>query len=430
MRSGGCNSGRIGGLRMWAEYSGCMDGMARRVAMVSMHTAPDAAPGTADAGGMNVAILGTALELAARGVAVDLLTRATGDPRVAQLAEGVTLHRLPAGAAEAVGKQQLATVADEFGEAVARLAGRHRARYDLIHAHYWLSGIATLPVAIELGLPFVQSFHTLAAMKNASRAGGADPEDERRLRSETYLASQADATVASSAAEVAALIDLVHAPAERLWVIPPGVDMTLFTPERARSAAVVRSSLGIEPDRPILALAARVQPLKGQDVAIRALAALPAPRPVLVIAGEPTPGEECYLADLESLAVQLGVAGEMRFVGALDRGALADLLAAASITLVPSTSETFGLVALESAASGTPVLATRTTGLEEAVAEGESGLFVSSRDPAEWARVIEALLGDSRMLAALSTTARSHAEGFSWGATATGLLGVYASLWS
>jgi len=415
---------------MWAEYSGCMDGMARRVAMVSMHTAPDAAPGTADAGGMNVAILGTALELAARGVAVDLLTRATGDPRVTSLAEGVTLHALPAGANGPVDKQHLATVADEFGEAVARLAGRHRARYDLIHAHYWLSGIATLPAAIELGLPFVQSFHTLAAMKNASPTDGVPAEDERRLRSETYLATQADATLASSSAEVAALIDLVHAPAERLWVIPPGVDTTLFTPDRARSAAAVRRSLGIGADRQILVVAGRVQPLKGQDVAIRALAAMTAPRPLLVLAGEPTPGAEGYLADLETLAVQLGVADDVRFVGALDRGALADLLAAASLTLMPSTSETFGLVALESAASGTPVLAARTTGLEEAVAEGESGLFIGSRDPAEWARVLEALLGDRRMLSVLSATARSHAEGFSWGATATGLLGVYASLWA
>jgi D-inositol-3-phosphate glycosyltransferase len=404
----------------------------QRVALVSMHTSPAADPGTGDSGGMNVAILSTARELARRGVEVDLLTRASADPRVTEIADGVTLHELRAGPRGVIPKERLVTIADEFGEAVAVLTGRREPRYDLIHAHYWLSGLATLPVALELGLPFVQSFHTVAAMKNATLAPGQAPEPERRLRSEMYLANQASAVVAGSAAEASALIDEVRAPADRTWVIPPGVDVDLFTPGRADAAgARVRSELAIAPGRPIIAVVGRVQPLKDQELAIRVLAELHALRgsaPVLVIAGEATPGEHGYAASLESVAAELGVLAGVRFAGALSRERLADLLAASIVTLVPSHSETFGIVALESAASGTPVIAFRGGGLVESVSAGVSGLLVDSRDPRAWAQATAGLLDDGARLDRLSGLARNHAEGFTWAATATALIGVYASL--
>lgn len=400
--------------------------------MVSMHTSPAASPGTGDAGGLNVAIASTAHELAKRGVEVDLLTRATGRPAVTVVEDGVTLYELDAGPSGPIAKERLAEVSDEFGEAVANLTGRSEQRYDVIHAHYWLSGLATLPVAIELGLPFVQSFHTVAAMKNAVLAPGQAAEPERRVRTEMYLANQASAVIAGSAAEATALIDEVHAPADRIWVISPGVDVDLFTPKRADGAdSRVRETLGIAPGRPIIAVVGRVQPLKDQELAIRALAELHALRgwaPVLVIAGEATPGENDYAASLRSIAAQLGVLSDVRFAGALSRERLADLLAAATSTLVPSHSETFGLVALESAASGTPVIAFRTGGLIESVAEGESGLLLDSRDPREWAQATASLLDDDAQLGRLSALARHHAEGFTWAAAATALLGVYSSL--
>jgi D-inositol-3-phosphate glycosyltransferase len=403
-----------------------------RVALVSMHTSPAADPGTGDSGGMNVAILSTARELARRGVEVDLLTRANSDPLVTELADGVTLHELAAGPRGVIRKDQLVTVADEFGEAVAMLTGRREQRYDLIHAHYWLSGLATLPVALELGLPFVQSFHTVAAMKNGALAPGQVPESEQRLRTETYLANQASAVVAGSAAEVATLIDDVRSPADRIWVIPPGVDVDLFTPGRADAAgARVRAELAIAPGRPIIAVVGRVQPLKDQELAIRVLAELRALRgsaPVLVIAGEATPGEHGYAASLQTVAAELGVLAEVRFAGALSRERLADLLAASILTLVPSHSETFGIVALESAASGTPVIAFRGGGLVESVSAGVSGLLVDSREPRAWAQATAALLNDGDRLDRLSGLARHYAEGFTWAATATALIGVYASL--
>ncbi|QEE61780.1 glycosyltransferase [Salinibacterium sp. dk2585] len=407
-----------------------MTGTVGRVALVAMHTPPAQQAGTGDSGGLNVSLLATAHELAKRGVEVELLTRASGPPSVTLLEPGVSIHALPAGPPAPVDKSRLRALTDEFGESVARLAGRIAPRYDVIHAHYWLSGIATLPVSLELGVPFVQSFHTLAAMKNRHLATGQDPEPELRLRSEGYLASQASAVVAGSVAEVGCLIDELHAPAERVWVIPPGVDVSLFTPDRA-AAGKVRREYSIEEGRPVLAVVGRVQPLKDQELAVRTLAALRRRRgwtPVLVIAGESTPGDEPYLESLRSLATRLGVEDDVRFVGALERQPLADLLAVATVTLVPSHSETFGLVALESAASGTPVVGYRSTGLMESIAEGESGVLLDSRDPEDWAAAVGSLLDDQAARERLSRRAREHALGFTWGTNATALLALYAAL--
>lgn len=400
-----------------------------RVAMVSMHTSPVAAPGTADSGGMNVTILGVAAELAIRGIEVDLLTRAVGAPQSRQLLPGVTLHELPAGGEGPIAKERLPEVTDEFGEAVATLA--RGTRFDVLHAHYWLSGIAALPVALELDLPLAQSFHTIAAMKNALAAAGQAEEPVQRLRSETFLANQADAVIAASSAEATALIDLAGAPADRTWIIPPGVDLALFSPRPAERQADTRRALALEPDRPIVVIAGRVQPLKGHELAIVALAELRALRgwaPLLVVVGEVTPGEESFVVALKALAADLGVASDVRFVGALHRDALADLLATASVTIMPSYSETFGLVALESAAAGTPVVAFRAGGLAESVADGLSGILLGTREPRYWATEIALLIEDDERRAALGVTARAHAERFTWGASAASLMGVYASI--
>lgn len=382
---------------------------------------------------MNVALIGLATALAQQGVAVDLLTRAERRPEVIELAPGVTVRTLAAGPFGALAKGDLAGVVDDFGEAVATAAGRTTPRYDLLHAHYWLSGLAVLPVALELGLPLVQSFHTLAAMKNRALAAGDTPEPDRRLYTEAYLAAQADAVVAGSSAEVDTLADDLRAPADKLWVIPPGVDNTLFTPARAANAVATRLRLGLSADRPLIVVAGRIQPLKAQDLAVQILAAVHhnsgrGMTPQLVLAGEPTLGAETYLASVVDLAATLGVADDVRVVGALGREQLADLFAAAAVTLVPSHSETFGLVALESAASGTPVVGFHSTGLVESVAEGQSGFLVRSRDPEEWAGVISRLLGDPIALARIGESARQHAEGFTWATAAASLTGIYESL--
>lgn len=395
--------------------------------MIAMHTSPVAQPATADAGGLNVTVLGVAAELALRGVEVDLVTRAASGAARSELIPGVTLHELEAGGD--LPKERLPEVADEFGEGLARLARQRD--YDVLHAHYWLSGIAALPVAIELDRPLVQSFHTLGVMKDALAGEGQAPEPVQRTRSETFLATQADAVIAVSSAEATVLIDDVGARPDRTWIIPPGVDLDLFSPRARASQAATRASLGLEPDRPIVVIAGRVQPLKGHELAVRALAELHALRgwaPLLVVAGEATPGADGFAQHLRDLAGDLGVGADVRFVGALHRDALADLFAAADLTLVPSFSETFGLVALESAASGTPVLAFRAGGLPEAVIEGVSGILLGTRDPRYWATEMAVLIEDDERRTALGITARAHAERFTWGAAATSLLGVYAGV--
>jgi D-inositol-3-phosphate glycosyltransferase len=190
----------------------------------------------------------------------------------------------------------------------------------------------------------------------------------------------------------------------------------------------VRLALGVESGRPLIAVVGRVQELKGQRLAVRVLAALPEPRPVLVIAGEPTPGAEDYFDGLRRLAARLGVEADVRFTGALGREGVAELLAAATVTLVPSHTETFGLVALESAAAGTPVVAQRVSGLVESVADGESGVLIDSRDPEEWARAITLLLDDPLLSAEFAVSARAFAEGFSWATSVAVLLDVYEGL--
>lgn len=387
-----------------------------RVAMVSMHTSPAAQPGAGDAGSMNVAILGVAAELALRGAEVDLLTRAAGRPRVTELLPGVLLHELEAGSGP-LAAGELAGVADEFGEAVAVL-GR-RMPFDVVHAHHWLSGLAALPVAIELGVPFVQSFHSLATMRGE--------QHERRLRSESFLSTQADAVIAASSAEAAVLIDRVGAPADRTWIIPPGVDLRLFAPRTEPERAAIRRRIGVEADRPLVVMAGRVHPGKGHELAVRALAELHGLRgwaPVLAIAGEVATGEEAFAAGVQRLAIELGVAAEVRWLGALDREALAELLGSADVTVMPSESEAFGLVALESAATATPVVASRTGGLVEAV--GEGGVLLDSWEPHAWAIELAALLEHEERRSTLGIAARVHAERYTWAAAATGLLGVYA----
>ncbi|MEO6941774.1 MAG: glycosyltransferase, partial [Terrimesophilobacter sp.] len=202
-------------------------------------------------------------------------------------------------------------------------------------------------------------------------------------------------------------------------------------PNRVDDEVRVRVELGVAQGRPILVVAGRIQPLKDQELAVRAVARLRAAggvAPVLVVAGEATPGDEDYVRRIRSLADELGVGEDVRFVGAMSREALARLLSIASLTLLTSHSETFGLVALESAASGTPVVGFRGSGMVESIAEGESGIFVDTRDPDDWAAAISALLEDPRSLARMSGSARDHALGYTWAASATALLSVYGSL--
>lgn len=409
---------------MRPEPYGIPDAEPLRIALVSMHTSPADRPGKGDAGGLNVLVLESARALARRGNHVDIFTRSAAAPHAQALAPGVTLYALATGGG-AVRKHELPNLADAFGSELERAALAATDSYDVIHAHYWLSGLAALPVSLALKIPIVQTFHTLAEEKNRRLADGERPEPERRLLTERYLAGEVDAIAAVSRAEVDVLCDGVGASAERVWLVPPAVNAVLFQPGPVGSRLEVRTRLGVRAEDGLIVCVGRVQPLKGQDLAVRMLEHLPGA--VLVLAGESTPGDERYLDSLHDIARAIGVEGRVRHIGSLGRPELARLLDAADVVVVPSRSESFGLVPLEAAASGTPVVASRVGGLMESVVDGETGVLVDGRDPREWAEAVAAILGDVDLQVELGLAGRRVVTRRDWQDVAQELETVYRS---
>ncbi|WP_192826358.1 D-inositol-3-phosphate glycosyltransferase [Nocardiopsis chromatogenes] len=404
-----------------------------RVAMLSMHTSPLDQPGTGDAGGMNVYIVEVAKRLAERGVQVDVFTRATrpGLPPVAHLAPGASVRHVAAGPFGPLDKLDLARHLCPFTFGVLRAeAGQGMGHYDAVHGHYWLSGRAGLAVAHRWGVPLVQSMHTLARVKNLSLADGDAPEPELRVRGEDQLARHADLLVANTGDEAGQLTEHYGADPGRVAVVPPGVDLDVFTPGD-RAAALRR--LGLPADAVLLLFVGRVQRLKAPDVLLRAAARLlerdPSLRRRLVVAvvgglsGSGT-AEPRRLADL---ARSLGIADAVRLEPPRGRPELAEFYRAATATVVPSYSESFGLVAVESQACGTPVVAARVGGLPTAVADGASGVLIDGHDPEDYARALQALADRPGLRAAMGEAGVAHAAGLSWSATADGLLRAAAA---
>lgn len=384
--------------------------MSFRVALISLHTSPLAQPGSGDAGGMNVYLVGLAEALAAGGAEVELITRDAGEGAThARTPGGVPVRFLQAGPRESVPKAELPALAGEFAQSLAELPP-----FEVVHSHYWLSGLAGLEAARAWRAPHILSLHTVAALKNARLAPGDRPEPAVRLDGERMLVRASARTVTATAAERQAVLEAAGEgfdPA-RVAVVAPGVDPLLFHP-RSRAA-----------HDPYLLVLARIQPLKGIELAIEAVAALPAGRrPRLVVAGGTSPGHDDYAAGLRALSARCGA--EVEFLPAQSRSATADLLAGADLLLVPSHSETFGLVALEAAASATPVVAAASGGLVEAVADRVSGVLLADRDPERWAAAIDGLRASPRRLAALGASASEHASRHTWADTARQLRRVY-----
>jgi D-inositol-3-phosphate glycosyltransferase len=391
----------------------CMTATSLRIAAVCLHTSPLAEPGGADAGGMNVVVLEQSLALARLGHHVDIFTRrASADaPAIVEVADGVRLLHLDAGPAAPVEKSEMDATIRPFREQLRpHLAG---GSYDLVHSHHWFSGVAALPTARELGLPHLQSFHSVAAPEGSSSLEAGEPaESEGRIPGEQFAATGSDLVVAVSDAEARTVVERYGVPGERLAVVRPGVDIDRFRPcedDRARR------------ERPTLLFTARIEPLKGPDLALEVLSRLDlALGARLVLAGSAAPAFAEYLDSLRTLARELGIEDRVELVGTLDRDELAEAMRCAGALLLTSWSETFGLVALEAQASGTPVLAWRSAGgVQEAVAP--DGLVLATRDPDVWAESLETLLGDPDRYAEAVRTAREFAAPRTWETTATAL---------
>ncbi len=400
----------------------------RRVATLSVHTSPLDQPGTGDAGGMNVYVLEVSRRLAEMGVAVDVFTRATSSalPPAVEAAPGVLVRHVVAGPYEGLDKGDLPAQLCPFTSEVLRVEAQHEPGwYDLVHSHYWLSGQVGRAAQARWGVPLVHSAHTLAKVKNASLADGDRPEPLVRLVGEDRVVAEADRLVASTEDEARQLSLLYGARPDQVVTVPPGVDLELF---RMADASAARTRLGVPPDAVVLLFVGRIQPLKAPDVLLRAVPALLDRAPqlrgrlqVLVVGGPSGSGLD-RPESLQKLAAALGIADLVRFEPPAPPERLADFYRAADLTVVPSYSESFGLVALESQACGTPVVAAAVGGLPTAVRDGVSGLLVDSHDPADFAAAIERALARR---APLSAGARVHAEQFSWQRTAEGLLAAY-----
>ena len=390
-----------------------------RIALVCLHTSPADEPGSGDAGGMNVVVLHQAQALASLGHDVEIVTRrsTTTAPSVARLGDRLRLRLVDAGPAHPVAKGEHEQYIAEFSEGLSQLGP-----YDIIHSHHWFSGMAALPVARARRIPHVQSFHSIAAADSTPLSHGERSESPGRMAGESWLAQNSDAVVAISQAEAQTIESRLGGSSDRIAIVSPGVDSRLFAP------AASDLSLGRR-RAPYAVVAARLQPLKGLDLAIEAIAAVPeALRPELVVSGDASADFEGYVDELSALARLTGVGENVHFIGPQSRQALAELLRQARLVLVPSHSETFGLVALEAAASGVPVVAAASGGLREAVVDGVTGVVIDSRDPRVWADAITRLLSDGDLSEGLARRARERAETLGWSRSAEALLDVYTRL--
>ena len=402
-----------------------------RIAILSVHTSPLDQPGTGDSGGMNVYIAETAKRIAARGTEVEIFTRATSALNLEnrQLADGVTVRHISAGPFEGLRKEDLPAQLCAVTAGVLRAeAQRPEGFYNLIHSHYWLSGQVGWIAQERWNVPLVHTMHTMARVKNLQLAQGDSPEPAIREIGEEQVVHAADRLVANTDAEAQELIDLYNASPERVRVVNPGVDLERFTPG---SKVDARAALGVAKDAVVLLFVGRIQPLKAPDVLISAAAELvrnnPSLRSKLVVAicGGPSGSGLERPTALMDLANELGISDCVRFEPPTDRARLVQWFRAADLNVIPSFSESFGLVALEAQACGTPVIAANVGGLPTAVTNGVSGVLVNGHDPRHWADVINETLNDSALLARLSNGAVAHASAFGWDATADRLIKVY-----
>ena len=400
----------------------------RRVAMISMHTSPLATPGVGDAGGLNVYVYELARRLGERGIKVDVFTRADSPDatQVVEIHEHTRVISVDAGPREELAKEALPALVPEFA---AQLAARI-SRYDVIHSHYWLSGLVGLQLKDQYGLPLVHTMHTMARVKNKTLGNGQQPEPDLRERSEAQIVRGADKLTANSTDEADELRDHYAAWDDQIVVVPPGVDLRTFHPcSQPRN----RDLLGVPQDAVVILFVGRIQPLKAPDVLIGAVAELARRDPGrrhrlrLIIIGSPSGPESNWATTLAPLAARLGVREMVEFRPHSLRTDLFRWYCVADVVGVPSHTESFGLVALEAQACARPVVATDVGGLRHAVIDGLTGRLVPDHQPEQWADALASILDDETVRSRMGKIAAAHAARFSWDNTASATLDGYGT---
>ncbi|WP_152970021.1 D-inositol-3-phosphate glycosyltransferase [Arthrobacter sp. Edens01] len=390
-----------------------------RVAMLSLHTSPLEQPGSGDAGGMNVYVRSVAVQMAKMGVEVDIFTRACApdQPRAVELAPGVTVHHVVAGPRRKVAKELLPRLAGDLAEGVARSALHGGIRYDVIHSHYWVSGVAGTSLARHWDVPLVHTMHTMARVKNLQLQPGQAPEPQVRIQGEQDVVHAAARLIANTTTEADELVAWYGADPQSIDVVAPGVDLDVFSPAGRTEA---RARHGVRRGEFHVVFAGRIQRMKGPQVLVEAAARLRASRPDIPlrvsILGAPSGSE---ILDLDASVRELGLRGTVQLHPPVEANGLAGWFRSADVVAVPSFSESFGLVALEAQACGTPVLAADVGGLPKAVSSGRTGVLVQGHDPSLWAAELETLFDHRAWRSDLGRNAAAQARSFGWERTAT-----------
>ncbi len=399
--------------------------MISRVGYLSLHSSPLLQPGSGDSGGMNVYIRELSRAMAEYGVEVDVFTRRTDDatPEVIEVMPGFRVIHVEAGPRRPIPIRDLPRLVGEFAEATLRRIDEQGQSFDLIHSHYWLSGWAGVLLKEKLGVPLANSFHTLGRVKDLTRHPDDGPEGAIRTLTEEEVIARSDCVVASTPFEFEDLLEHYAADPARLCTSPPGIDHSVFKPGD-KGDARRRSGIG---DSPTILYAGRIQPLKGVDTAIAALdrVATAAPAQLIIIGGPSGTGGATEVARLKELTSELGLEDRVHFVPPLRRDQLVTFYQAADVVIMPSRSETFGLVAAEAQSCGVPVIAARVGGLPYIIEHETSGLLVSGHDPADYAAAIERVLNNPGLAQQLRTGAIEHSQRFSWDATVARFLELY-----
>lgn len=402
----------------------------RRVAVLAYHSSPLTEPGSGDAGGMTVYVRGVAAAHAAAGIHTDIFTRATSEgSRIARISERVRVVSIDAGPVSVIPKHSMAQHIDEFAAGVQAFAAMQRTSYDIVHSHYWQSGLAAIPLAERWGAPLVHSQHTLARVKNLYLAADDTAESQARIEGEERVINRADVLIPSTDDEWEQLSCLYGALHDHMKIIHPGIDHSVF---KVGGGAAAREKLGLTPEHAVIMCVGRIQPLKGLSLAIRAAAEL-APQlereiAVVIVGGPSTPAGEAELARLRKLADDLSLGARVRFLGPRPHGELPELYRAADVLAVCSRTESFGLAALEAHACGVPVVATAVGGLKYVVHNGMSGWLLDSADPSKMAERLLPLLADEHLHRSFSEAAVASARRFSWDRTGSELLELYTCL--
>ena len=399
--------------------------MINRVAYLSLHSCPLVQPGSGDSGGMNVYIRELSRAMAEHGVEVDVFTRRTDDTtsEVIEVMPGFRVIHVEAGPPRPIPIRDLPRLVGEFSEATLRRIDEQGQSFDLIHSHYWLSGWAGVLLKEKLGVPLANSFHTLGRVKDLTRHPDDGPEGAIRTLTEEEVIARSDCVVASTPYEFEDLLEHYAADPARLCTSPPGIDHSVFRPGD-KAEAKRRCGIG---DSPTILFAGRIQPLKGVDTAIAALnrVTTATPAQLIIIGGPSGSGGNAEINRLYQLTSELQLEDRVHFVPPLRRDQLVTFYQAADVVIMPSRSETFGLVAAEAQSCGAPVIAADVGGLPYIIEHETSGLLISGHDPADYAAAIERVLNDPGLARRLGAGAVEHSQRFSWDATVARFLELY-----